>query len=79
MRKVTLIDIFNPTKLRDWLNELASTGGAKGEKGDTGAKGEKGVGIKTITSSQEGNTITVTITMTDNSTQNFTFNAGTTQ
>lgn len=67
MRKVTLIDIFNPTKLRDWLNELMSKGGAKGEPG---------VGIKSITSSQEGNIVTVTTTLTDNSTQTFTFTVG---
>lgn len=67
MRKITLIDIFNPTKLRDWLNELMSKGGPKGDTGP------KGVGIQSITSSQDGNVVTVTTTLTDNSTQIYTF------
>ena len=70
MRKVTLIDILNPLQLVKLLNELASTGGAKGDKGDTG------VGIKSITSSQEGNIVTVTTTLTDGSTQVYSFNVG---
>lgn len=64
MRKITLIDIFNPTKLRDWLNELMSKGGPKG------------VGIQSITSSQDGNVVTVTTTLTDGSTQVYSFNVG---
>ena len=67
MRKITLIDIFNPTKLRDWLNELMSTGGAKGDPG---------IGIKSITSSQDGNVVTVINTLTDDSTQTYTFTVG---
>lgn len=76
MRKITLIDIFNPTKFRDWLNELMSKGGPKGDTGDTGPKGDTGVGIKSITSSQEGNIVTVTTTLTDDSTQAYTFTVG---
>lgn len=76
MRKITLIDIFNPTKLRDWLNNLMSKGGPKGDTGDTGPKGGTGVGIKSITSSQDGNIVTVTTTLTDNSTQTFMFTVG---
>lgn len=64
MRKITLIDIFNPTKLRDWLNELMQKGGPKG------------VGIQSITSSQDGNVVTVTTTLTDGSTQVYSFNVG---
>lgn len=71
MRKINIIDIFNPTKLRDWLNELLVQGGTPGPKGDTG------VGIKSITSSQEGNIVTVSVTLTDDSVQSFTFESGT--
>lgn len=70
MRKITLIDIFNPTKFRDWLNDLMSKGGTPGPKG------EPGVGIQSITSSQDGNVVTVTTTLTDGSTQVYSFNVG---
>lgn len=77
MRKITIIDIFNPTKLRDWLNDLMSTGGTPGPKGDKGDKGDKGTGIDTITSSQTGDTVTVTVTLTDGTNQSFNFKTGT--
>lgn len=76
MRKITLIDIFNPTKLRDWLNELMEKGGPKGDTGEQGPKGDTGVGIQSITSSQDGNVVTVTTTLTDGSTQVYSFNVG---
>lgn len=78
MRKINIIDIFNPTKLRDWLNELLAQGGTPGPQGDTGPKGDTGVGIKSITSNQEANTVTVTVTLTDDSFQVFTFESGAT-
>lgn len=76
MRKITIIDIFNPTKLRDWLNDLMSTGGTPGDKGDTGAKGDTGTGIDEITSSQTGDTVTVKVKLTDGTEQSFTFTTG---
>lgn len=72
MRKITIIDIFNPTKLRDWLNDLMSTGGTPGPKGD------KGTGIDEITSSQTDDTVTVKVKLTDGTEQSFTFKTGTT-
>lgn len=35
MCKINIIDIFNPTKLRDWLNALLEQGGGQGPKGDS--------------------------------------------
>lgn len=42
MRKINIIDIFNPTKLRDWLNELLAQGGTPGPEGPEGPAGPKG-------------------------------------
>lgn len=42
MRKINIIDIFNPTKLRDWLNELLAQGGTPGPAGPAGPAGQKG-------------------------------------
>lgn len=41
-----------------------------------GPKGDPGVGIQSITSSQDGNVVTVTTTLTDGSTQVYSFNVG---
>lgn len=54
----------------------------RGEKGDTGATGqtgedgEDGVGITTISSTQVGNQINLTFTLTDGTTQTITFSVG---
>ncbi|WP_334472582.1 hypothetical protein [Arsenophonus sp. PmNCSU2021_1] len=45
------------------LHEALDAGTLKGEKGDTG------VGIKKITSGKEGNIVTLTIELTDGTTQ----------
>lgn len=56
------------------LHEALDAGTLKGEKGDKGdageqgqkgTKGDAGVGIKKITSSKEGNVVTLTIELTD--------------
>lgn len=73
MRKITLIDIFNPTKLRDWLNELMTIGGTKGEKGD---RGEPGDSIKSIKSQQHETTVTLTITLTSGAIHQLNFDLG---
>jgi hypothetical protein len=60
------------------LHEALDAGTLKGEKGDKGdageqgqkgTKGDTGVGIKTITSSKEGNVVTLTIELTDGAKQ----------
>ncbi len=48
---------------------VAGGNGAKGDKGDKGDSGKDGVGIKTITASQEGGVVTLTIEMTDGTQQ----------
>lgn len=53
-------------------HEALDAGTLKGEKGDQGEKGDKGdagVGIKKITSAKEGNVVTLTIELTDGTTQ----------
>ncbi|WP_334472625.1 hypothetical protein [Arsenophonus sp. PmNCSU2021_1] len=43
--------------------------GEQGQKGDKGTKGDTGVGIKKITSGKAGNVVTLTIELTDGTTQ----------
>jgi hypothetical protein len=51
------------------LHEALDAGTLKGDKGDKGTKGDVGVGIKKITSAKEGNVVTLTIELTDGTTQ----------
>lgn len=47
--------------------------GSAGAKGDTGATGPAGLGINTIAASRTDNTVTLTFTMSDNTTKTASF------
>lgn len=51
----------------------SSTPGPKGDKGDKGEKGDAGNGIKNITASAAGQTVTLTFTMDDDTTKTASF------
>lgn len=60
----------NFNRVLNLLNEAEGTPGPAGPQGEPGAPGPAGTGIKTITGSiDSSNKLTLTFTMTDNSTQ----------
>lgn len=51
----------------------AGAPGAKGDKGDAGTAGAAGLGIKSIAAAQAAGVVTLTFTMSDNTTQTATY------
>lgn len=66
--EVEIAENFN--RVLALVDEASGAEGPAGPQGDPGPKGDPGVGIKTITGSIDGsNKLTLTITLTDETTQ----------